>query len=242
MPQLFEQAQQAASQDVDFVETSAGTENFAPALGRAISAAVAPHEGPHLFRSSTARLISVSSEIGLPDEVECPHCAGSGTTGLMGDLCAFCGGSCVVNAARAEEYDPEDLDEVECPHCSGRGMTGLAGDVCAFCRGSCVVTHGRAAAYADAAPAVAKVRSGEGGRRSEPVFHEPAAKRSFTAFHDLLNSDSDVGLIKGADRRLPINSSSDHMSPSLLSAHSRYIRGLGPGLSLTRLTWSATLG
>jgi DnaJ-class molecular chaperone len=38
------------------------------------------------------------------DEVECPRCAGRGTTGLRDDYCGLCNGSCVVPDAKAEAY------------------------------------------------------------------------------------------------------------------------------------------
>jgi len=81
------------------------------------------------------------------DEVDCPHCGGRGTTGLIGDWCKYCRGSQQVASARAEAYNPDDLDEQECPHCRGRGTTGLVGDYCAYCRGSQLVSSERAAAY-----------------------------------------------------------------------------------------------
>ena len=75
------------------------------------------------------------------DEVECPHCKGRGLTGLVGDFCAYCGGSCVVTKKKNDAYDPDNIDEVECPHCNGYGHTGLVGNLCAYCGGSCVVTE-----------------------------------------------------------------------------------------------------
>lgn len=81
------------------------------------------------------------------DEVDCPHCDGRGTKGLLGDWCKFCRGSQQVANARAATYDPDDIDEQECPHCSGRGTTGLCGDYCAYCRGSQFVSSDRAAEY-----------------------------------------------------------------------------------------------
>ena len=100
------------------------------------------------LRSTVNHLVSQTDDIIIDiDEVECPHCEGRGTTGLIGDLCAYCKGSCVVTEEDAESYDPEDIDEVTCPHCEGRGTTGLVGNICAFCKGSCVVTDKEAESY-----------------------------------------------------------------------------------------------
>jgi DnaJ-class molecular chaperone len=81
------------------------------------------------------------------DEVDCPHCGGRGQTGLVGDLCSYCGGSCVVSSEKAREYDRDEVDEVDCPRCNGAGMTGLVGDLCRLCKGSCVVSSAVRDAY-----------------------------------------------------------------------------------------------
>ena len=79
--------------------------------------------------------------------MDCPHCGGSGQTGRVGDICVYCGGSCVVSHEKSEEYDRDQIDEVDCPHCGGSGQTGRVGDICALCKGSCVVSHEIAIAY-----------------------------------------------------------------------------------------------
>lgn len=81
------------------------------------------------------------------DEVECPHCEGTGTKGLAGDFCAYCRGAQVVTQAKAEHYDRDDIDEVECPHCEGVGRKGLARDMCVFCHGSQVMSQAKADKY-----------------------------------------------------------------------------------------------
>ncbi|ULO04824.1 hypothetical protein H1230_16895 [Paenibacillus sp. 19GGS1-52] len=81
------------------------------------------------------------------DEVNCPHCNGRGTTGLVGDICRYCEGSCYVSEKSAKEYNPTLIDEVDCPHCHGKGTTGLVGDICGYCQGSCVVTEEEADDY-----------------------------------------------------------------------------------------------
>lgn len=81
------------------------------------------------------------------DEVDCPHCGGSGTVGLVGDFCRFCEGSCFVSHEAAAEYDPDEIDEMACPHCGGKGTKGWANELCLYCGGSCVVTREEAADY-----------------------------------------------------------------------------------------------
>lgn len=93
-------------------------------------------------RTAARSVVDIASQLLLDlDEVDCPHCDGNGQTGLVRDLCTYCGGSCVVSEERAEEYNPDDLDEVECPHCKGRGQTGLVGDFCKLCEGQTVVSR-----------------------------------------------------------------------------------------------------
>ena len=56
-------------------------------------------------------LISHTSEIVIEiDEVDCPHCGGSGQTGRVGDICVYCGGSCVVTQERYDEYDRDEIN------------------------------------------------------------------------------------------------------------------------------------
>lgn len=76
-----------------------------------------------------------------------PRCYGSGQTGKVGDVCTYCGGSCVVAQTEAESYEPDDLDETDCPHCGGNGQFGLNGEACGFCGGSCYVSRTMAEAY-----------------------------------------------------------------------------------------------
>jgi DnaJ-class molecular chaperone len=98
-------------------------------------------------RRAARQVIDASESVIDLDEVECPRCGGRGTTGLMGDLCAFCRGSQVVSQATADEYDPSEIDEVECPRCGGRGTTGLVGDTCDLCHGRSVVARATRAAW-----------------------------------------------------------------------------------------------
>ena len=43
------------------------------------------------------------------DEVECPHCNGRGTTGLVGDFCRYCRGSQFLTLDK-KKYKPENID------------------------------------------------------------------------------------------------------------------------------------
>ena len=58
------------------------------------------------LRNAVNSIISHTSNIIIDiDEVDCPHCGGSGQTGRVGDICVYCGGSCVVSHEKSEEYD-----------------------------------------------------------------------------------------------------------------------------------------
>lgn len=107
-------------------------------------------------KESTARDVreAVSHVAGISDGIlidldqeDCPRCGGRGMTGLVGDLCAYCRGSCVVSRQEAEEYDPEDIDEAECPHCHGNGTLGYDQHWCPYCHGSCLVSRDEAEDY-----------------------------------------------------------------------------------------------
>jgi hypothetical protein len=145
--ELSSKAHEAASQDRDFTEADAFIMKKAPELYKAaqLMAAANPTEGT--VRYAASEVIAVAAPMFQLDEVDCPHCRGRGQTGLMGDLCAYCRGACVVTAAEVEAYDPADIDEVDCPHCRGRGQTGLVGDICAYCNGRQQITAADAEAY-----------------------------------------------------------------------------------------------
>ncbi|UFW48168.1 MULTISPECIES: HNH endonuclease [Bradyrhizobium] len=119
----------------------------APKLA-ALAAAVKPNATERDIRSQAKSLVDEVDEILIEiDEVDCPHCGGRGQTGLVGDLCIYCGGSCVVTQDKHDAYDRAELDEVNCPRCGGRGQTGLVGDLCGYCKGSCVVSRQMAEDY-----------------------------------------------------------------------------------------------
>ena len=144
LPDLSRSAQDAAERDADFAVAEAGLVELAPKLIAATQgAALTPGE----TQAAAATVLSASRSVIHLDEVTCPHCEGRGTTGLMGQLCAFCRGDQVVTEAAAANYDPDAIDEVPCPHCEGRGITGLMSSVCAYCGGDCVVSSATAAEY-----------------------------------------------------------------------------------------------
>jgi 5-methylcytosine-specific restriction endonuclease McrA len=146
LPEMVAAAQNDASKDRDpssagrvLKEKARQLTKAAAGIGKASESAV---------KSAAKTVIEISSPIMIDlDEHDCPHCGGCGQTGLVGDLCAYCGGSCVVSSAKAEEYDRDDLDEVDCPHCNGVGKTGLVNDLCSYCGGSCVVSSAKAGEY-----------------------------------------------------------------------------------------------
>jgi hypothetical protein len=147
VPDLVANADDAAKADKDLGEVGAAIAKAAPKLSKAVSGSVKTKDDSAI-RTALSTVVETVDEALLDfDEVECPHCGGAGMTGLVGDLCAYCKGSCFVSSEKAEAYDPDDIDQVECPRCGGRGMIGWASTLCPFCRGSCFVTHDRAAEF-----------------------------------------------------------------------------------------------
>jgi hypothetical protein len=145
LPQLSHAAQDAASKDDDFASHEAALVASAPKL-LALTQGVSTI--PANPRATAQGVISATQDLINLDEVDCPHCLRRGTTGLMGDLCAYCGGSQVVSSATAEAYDRDAIDEIDCPHCNGHGTTGLVSDPCGVCGARTVVTRAVADAYA----------------------------------------------------------------------------------------------
>lgn len=144
MPDLADKADEAAKADQDLGDVGAAIAKIAPKVAKATSGSVKTKEDSAI-RAALATVVETVNEALIDlDEVECPHCGGGGMTGLVGDLCAYCKGSCFVSSEKAEEYDPADIDQVECPRCAGRGTVGWAGTLCPFCGGSCVATNERA--------------------------------------------------------------------------------------------------
>jgi DnaJ-class molecular chaperone len=147
VPDLVKASQKQAKKDGLVTEPEKALAKVAPKLA-AIAAEVPSKPSEKATRTKAQRLISQVKEVLIEiDEVDCPHCGGRGLTGLVGDFCRYCKGSCVVSEAKRDAYDVDDIDEIPCPHCGGKGTTGLVSDICAYCRGSCVVSHARAEAY-----------------------------------------------------------------------------------------------
>ena len=144
----FARAEAAAAADEQFDATVHSPYLASPAFRAAASAAASSQQmNDAQVETTVAEILSVGQAFRMPDEVSCPHCHGRGQTGLVGDLCSYCQGSTVVTAAKANNYDADDLDEVPCPHCHGRGQTGLASDLCSYCQGSTAVSRDAASAY-----------------------------------------------------------------------------------------------
>jgi len=144
VPELAHAAQEAAAKDEHFATEEAALVKVAPKLFAATQGIATASTNP---QTAAASVISASADLIDLDEVDCPHCGGAGTTGLIGNYCAFCGGSQVVSTSKADGYDRKAIDEVECPHCGGDGTTGMAGNICAFCGGSQVVSTTKADGY-----------------------------------------------------------------------------------------------
>jgi DnaJ-class molecular chaperone len=147
VPDLIKASQAEAKADKLTSEPERALAKVAPKLA-AIAAAVPAKQTEKSVRAKAQELFSEVEDVLIDiDEVECPHCAGRGLTGLAGDFCRYCRGSCFLSEAKRDAYDPDDIDEVECPRCHGRGTKGLVSDLCAYCRGSCVVSQAKADAY-----------------------------------------------------------------------------------------------
>jgi hypothetical protein len=147
LPDLLNECDDAAHKDSESDSVEKLTQKIAPSIVKH-TRGVSKQTKPMQLRMAADSLISSIDEALLElDEADCPHCGGSGLTGLVGDFCAFCKGDMVVTKEEAKAYDPAEIDEVACPRCHGGGTTGLAGDICAYCKGSCVVTEEMAEEY-----------------------------------------------------------------------------------------------
>jgi DnaJ-class molecular chaperone len=147
VPDLTKAAEAEAKADKLTTKPEKAFVKIAPKLA-AIAAAVPAKQTEKAVRDKAKELVSEVEDVLVEiDEVDCPHCNGRGLTGLVGDFCRYCRGSCFVSHAKRDAYDPDGIDEVPCPRCNGRGTTGLVSDLCAYCRGSCVVSQAKADAY-----------------------------------------------------------------------------------------------
>lgn len=147
LPEAIQLSEDAAKKDRSPGDMHSLISKVAPNISR-LTSGLSSKTSSTGIRSAAKSVIAAVDEILIElDEVDCPHCSGAGTTGLVGDYCAYCKGDMVVSEARAEEYRPEDIDETDCPHCGGRGLTGLSGDICVYCGGSCQVSRMEASVY-----------------------------------------------------------------------------------------------
>ncbi|TPG70260.1 hypothetical protein EEL31_18355 [Brevibacillus laterosporus] len=147
LPEFIEKAEEQARKDQPADKMDQVILQNMPAISKLIRGVQASTD-KHQISQMMAYVAEKTNDIIIElDEVECPHCHGSGQTGLVGDFCAYCRGSCYVTEKQAAEYNADLIDEVECPHCKGRGTTGLNGDLCRYCGGSCVVSEEKAEDY-----------------------------------------------------------------------------------------------
>ncbi len=147
VPELSEAAESQARLDQPGTELEKVLTESAPAFAKLalkVKDAKSPSDVRHVAKTVTDKSHEVLLDF---DEVDCPHCFGRGMTGLVGDYCAYCKGSCLVTQEEFDEYDRAVIDEVECPHCHGRGTIGLTQIFCVFCSGSCVVSKEEAEEY-----------------------------------------------------------------------------------------------
>jgi RecJ-like exonuclease len=141
LPQMLDASQEQAKKDQDLDGMGALITKAAPRIAKA-TAGLQPKAASTQVRKTATSVIETIEECLVElDEINCPHCGGTGTTGLVGDYCSYCKGDMVVSEAEADAYDPDELDERDCPHCGGRGLTGLTGFFCVYCKGSCRVSE-----------------------------------------------------------------------------------------------------
>jgi DNA-directed RNA polymerase subunit RPC12/RpoP len=121
LPDLLKECEIAAHKDSESDSVEKLAQKIAPSIVKH-TRGVSKETKPMQLRTAADSLISSIDEALLDlDEVDCPHCGGSGLTGLVGDFCAFCKGDMVVTKEDAKAYDPAEIDEVPCPHCHAGG-------------------------------------------------------------------------------------------------------------------------
>ena len=148
IPEVVENALESAKRDSADTETEKMIMKSIPNLTGSIVEKLEVKKDKQEIRDIMSKVLLQANEIIFDlDETYCPRCRGKGTTGLVGDLCAYCGGSQFVSSKDAAKYDESQIDEVDCPRCYGKGTTGLVGDLCAYCGGSQFVSSEDAAQY-----------------------------------------------------------------------------------------------
>ena len=139
LPNLVKKAEKHAAKDEAADELTEGVLAQADRIMRSTLGIDANSEEREVLQSA-GQLENIEADIELDlDEVECPHCRGAGTTGLVSNYCRLCNGRTYVSETQLDEYDASTFVEVECPHCHGRGTYGLGQDFCLFCKGDCLV-------------------------------------------------------------------------------------------------------
>jgi DnaJ-class molecular chaperone len=147
LPAVLETSQAAARKDTTPDNIANLINKAAPTIVRATNGLERSTSSTKIRNAATTVIAAVETCLVELDEVECPHCGGRGTTGLVGDYCAYCKGDMVVSEEQADAYDPDEINETDCPHCAGRGLTGIGGFLCGYCRGSCKVSRPMAQMY-----------------------------------------------------------------------------------------------
>jgi DnaJ-class molecular chaperone len=147
LPEYMKNAEEQARKDQPVDKIDQAVLKSTPTLSKMILGIEAQKDKARISQMVATIADKVNDILIDIDEVECPHCNGAGLTGLVGDFCSYCRGTCYVSKKQADDYDPELLDEKDCPHCGGRGTTGLNGDLCCYCGGSCIVSEDKAEEY-----------------------------------------------------------------------------------------------
>jgi DnaJ-class molecular chaperone len=147
LPNMLDASQVEAKKDKSLEDVGALVSKVAPTISRATTGLSSSATAMQIRNAAATVSAAVEASLIELDEVDCPHCGGSGTTGLVGDFCAYCHGDMVVSEEQARNYAPEEMDETDCPHCGGRGLTGITSFICGYCRGSCRVSKMKAGMY-----------------------------------------------------------------------------------------------
>jgi hypothetical protein len=147
LPGMLDASQAEAKKDKSLEDVGTLVGKVAPTISRATKG-LSSSATPMQIRNAAATVSAAVEESLIElDEGDCPHCGGSGTTGLVGDFCAYCKGDMVISEEQAKDYDPQEIDETDCPHCGGRGLTGITSFICDYCGGSCRVSRMTASMY-----------------------------------------------------------------------------------------------
>ncbi len=147
IPELTAKAQEKAKSDAPSDEIEKLLVQKSPLFAKA-SLGVQADSPSKTVREALSGVSALANDVLVElDEVECPRCHGRGMTGLIGNFCAYCGGSCYVTEKEAEKYDPSKIDEVKCPHCKGNGVLGYDQHYCPYCHGACLVSSSDAEEY-----------------------------------------------------------------------------------------------